>query len=41
MTLVSKSATVVGWDITVSIAKTELASGGVRYSQRVELQKVK
>jgi len=39
MTLISKQISVFGWDLTVSVARSRLVDGGVRYSERIELQK--
>lgn len=39
MTLISKRVSVLGWDLTLAIARTPLKNGGVRYSERIELQR--
>jgi len=39
MTLISKRLTVFGWSLTVAVARTPLKNGGVRYTERIELQR--
>lgn len=39
MTLISKRLSVRGWTLTVALARTKLKNGGVRYTERIELQR--